>query len=209
MSDVIANFVFLIISLGLAIAGAVVGAWLQHRSWVQQNWDKLRLDRKASALAVVQRASELFDRRLYRQRRLLWAVRGRDPKQIETELEEYRAAVFAWMDNLGRTKAELWASFDRWTATRLETELHDPLAEIGRRIERALLTERGTTLSAEERDLNRLGRSGYEFMQRLLERIQDEDLEGLVGRYRLTLNNWENLSISFLLARLFGLANSR
>lgn len=209
MGDAIANFIFLIISLLLAIAGAAVGAWLQHGSWVQQNWDKLRSERKASALVVVQRASELFDRRLYRQRRLLWAVRGGDPPQIERELEEYRSAVFAWMDNLGRTKAELWASFDRWTATSFERELHDPLAEIGRRIERALRTGHGTMLSAEERDLNRLGRDGYEFMQRLLERIQDEDLEGLAGRYRLALNNWENLSVAYLLARLFGLSHSR
>lgn len=209
MSDALTNFLFLIISLLLAIIGAAVGAWLQHRSWVQQNWDKLRLERRSAALEVVQRASEFFDKRLYRQRRMLWAVRGRDPQQIEIERQEYRKAVFEWMDNLGRTKAELWASFDRWTAVRFENELHDPLAEIGRRIEAALRTANGTKLAAEERDLDRLGRRGYEFMQYLLQRIQDEDLEGLRGHHDLKINNWENLSLSFLLARLFGVAPSR
>jgi hypothetical protein len=209
MGEIAINFVFLVLSLSLAVVGTVVGAWLQHRSWKHQQWEKLREDRTQAALATVERASQLIDRRLYRQRRLLWAVRRGLAAEIEVEKDEYRSAVFQWMDNLGRTKAELWVSFDQWTAISFEDQLHDPFARNGARIERALRTRQGTRLSEEERELNRLGRSSYEFMQQLLGRIQREEINGLVGRYELSYRNWENLTSGFLLARLFGLAAAR
>ncbi|MDB5481920.1 MAG: hypothetical protein JWO83_2973 [Caulobacteraceae bacterium] len=147
----------------------------------------------------------MVDKRLYRQRRFLWAIRRGSPVEIETERQEYRSALFQWMDNLGRTKAELWVSFDKWTAMSFETQIHDRLARNGRRIELALRTGHGTNLTDEERDLDRLGRSSYEFMHRLLERIQREEINGLEGRNELSYRNWDNLSSGFLLARLFGL----
>lgn len=209
MGDVALNFTFLVLSLGLALLGTMVGGWLQHRSWKHQQWEKLRDDRTRAALTTVERASELVDKRLYRQRRLLWAIRRGDGAAIEAERQEYRSAVFQWMDNLGRTKAELWTSFDRWTALSFEEQLHDRFARNGIRLERALRTGQGTKLSDEERELNYLGRASYEFMQRLLERIQREELNGLMGRHELSYRNWENLNSAFLLARLFGLAPSR
>jgi hypothetical protein len=157
----------------------------------------------------VKRASELIDRRLYRQRRLLWAIRRGDAEEIETERREYRSAVFNWMDSLGSLKAELWAGFDRWTAINFEAELHDRFARNGARLELALRTGQGTSLNYEERDLNSLGRSSYEFTQRLLGRIQREELNGLLGHFELSYDNWENLNSTFLLARLFGLAPPR
>src|SRR5665213_298359 len=172
MGEVGVNFIFLILSLGLAVLGAAVGATLQHRSWKHQHWERLRKDRARAALATVERASELIDKRLYRQQRLLWAIRRRDSLEIEAARKEYQSAVYQWMDNLGRTKAELWTSFDRWTAVSFEEQLHDRFARNGRRIEVVLRTGWGTSLSDEEKDLNRLGRSAYQFMQNLLGRIQ-------------------------------------
>lgn len=159
MGEIAINLLFLVLSLLLAVLGTIVGAWLQHRSWMHQQWEKLREDRRRTALATVERASELVDKRLYRQRRLLWAIRGGDRAEIESERGEYRSVVFAWMDNLGRIKAELWTSFDRYTAINFEEELHDVFAKNGRRLELALRTGQGTKLVSEERELNRLGRS--------------------------------------------------
>ncbi|MFN3522008.1 MAG: hypothetical protein ACK4YQ_07145 [Phenylobacterium sp.] len=113
------------------------------------------------------------------------------------------------MDNLGRTKAELWASFDRWTAIRFEQELHDNFARNGRVLESALRSGSKSNLAKEERELNYLGKSSYEFIQRLLERIQREDLNGLTGRYDLSYSNWDNLTSAFLWTRLFGLKSQR
>jgi|SRR5665213_1237744 len=209
MGEVGVNFIFLILSLGLAVLGAAVGATLQHRSWKHQHWERLRKDRARAALATVERASELIDKRLYRQQRLLWAIRRRDSLEIEAARKEYQSAVYQWMDNLGRTKAELWTSFDRWTAVSFEEQLHDRFARNGRRIEVVLRTGWGTSLSDEEKDLNRLGRSAYQFMQNLLGRIQREEISGLQGRHELSYRNWDNLSSAFLWARLFGVMPSR
>jgi hypothetical protein len=209
MGEVVLNFLFLVLSLTLAVVGTAVGAWLQHRSWKHQQWEKLRTERAEAALVTVERASALVDKRLYRQRRLLWAIRRGDPTDLEAERQEYRAAVFEWMDNLGRTKAELWAAFDRWTAVAFERDLHDRFARNGRQLEAALRSGARARLANEERELNKLGKSSYEFMQRLLERIQREDLNGLTGRYELSYRNWENLTSAFLWTRLFGLAPQR
>lgn len=46
-------------------------------------------------------------------------------------------------------------------------------------------------------------------MKRLLVRIQREEINGLMGRFDLSYRNWENLSLAFLWARLFGLAPLR
>jgi hypothetical protein len=209
MGEVVINFVFLVLSLSLAVLGTAIGAWLQHRSWKHQQWEKLRSDRTHAALATVERAATLVDKRLYRQRRFLWAIRRGDSGELEIERQEYRIAVFEWMDNLGRTKAELWASFDRWTAISFEKELHDRFAQNGGRLERALRSGKATRLAEEERDLDRLGRSSYEFMQDLLERIQHEEINGLMGRYELSFRNWNNLTSAFLWSRLFGLSPLR
>lgn len=94
MGEVLLNFLFLVLSLALAVAGTAVGAWLQHRSWKHQHWEKIRTDRAEAALATVERASALIDKRLYRQRRLLWAIRRGDCTELEAERLEYRTAVF-------------------------------------------------------------------------------------------------------------------
>jgi hypothetical protein len=205
MGEVALNLLLLLLSLGLAIVGAFVGAWLQHRSWIHQNWQRIREEKTRIALATVEDAAKLVDRRLYRQRRLLWSLQRRNGADTTVALKDYQDAVAEWMDNLGRLKAELWLSFDRWTAIRFEEEIHDPLARVGRQLERSIRSGLPGALATEERELNRLGRSAYEFIHALLERISSENLNGLVGRDELSYRNWENLSVGFLTRRLFGL----
>ena len=205
MGEVALNLLLLLLSLGLAILGAFIGAWLQYRSWIHQNWQKLREEKTRVARATVEDAAKLVDRRLYRQRRLLWALQRSDTLETASALAEYQNAVAEWMDNLGRLKAELWLSFDRWTAIRFEEEIHDTFARVGRELETSIRHGRPSVFVKEEKELNRLGRSAYEFIHVLLERISSEDLSGLVGRDELSYRNWENLSTGFLARRLFGL----
>lgn len=205
MGDAALNFLFLLISLSLAIIGAIVGAWLQHRSWMNQHWEKVREERTKAALLAVEDAAKLIDRRLYRQRRFLWAARRGPSPELTAARQDYQEVIFEWMDNLGRLKAELWLSFDRWTAVRFEGDVHDEFASVGRRIERAVRGGRPTPLGQEERQLDALGRSSYEFIHELLRRVATEDIRGLSGRDQVSFENWNNLSTGFLLRRLFGL----
>jgi hypothetical protein len=209
MGDFILNFLFLILSLILAAVGAAVGAWLQHRSWIHQQWEKLRANRTQAALETVKYASELIDRRLSRQRQFLWALQQGDLSTLHDAQREYRVAVCKWMENLGRIKTELWAAFGELTVISFESDIHDSFAQNGRSLEREFRNKGSVNLYEHDRFLDRFGRLSYEHMRDLLNRIQREEINGLTGRYKLSYQNWNNLSSAFLWKRLFGLSSQR
>lgn len=204
MGELALNLGLLALSLVLAILGAIIGAWFQQRSWRNQHWEELRLQRIAAASRTAQDLSKFIDRRLYRQRRVIWAVRKGGSEQAAA-IEDYREAIFEWMDNLGRMKAELWQSFGRYTAIDFEDRIHDQFALVGRNIEAQIRKGRVNSLAQEEAALNRLGRTSYEFVHNLLSMISSEDLVGLRGRDIVSFENWDNLSTGFLIKRLFGI----
>lgn len=209
MSDITLNLLFLALSLLLAAMGAAVGGWLQHRSWRHQHWQQVRNERTRAALPVVERASVLVDKRLFAQRRFLWALRSGDQEDIDSALSEYRQAVKDWMENLGRTKAELWNAFDKYTAISFEEILHDKFAANGRKLESRYRSGGNGGLRDEEYELHKLGKRSYEFSQDLLDRIGREEINGLSGHNRLSFQNWENLSSTYLISRLLGLEADR
>lgn len=206
MGELAFNLALLALALALAVLGAAVGGWYQQRAWRNQHFQGFRDQRIAAASKITQDIANLIDRRLYRQRRVIWAIRQGEPADVDQALAEYRGAIFEWMDNLGRIKAELWQSFDRCTAIQFEEQIHDRFAAVGRNIEARIRGTRRGALAQEERDLNTLGRSSYEFVHGLLTRISREDLVGLVGRDTVSYSNWDNLSTGFLLKRLFGVS---
>ena len=103
-------FYFAIGGIG-ALLLAVAAAWLQHRYWVHQNFEKRREEQKTAASAIAYELAHLLDRRLYRQRRFLWALRSGGDAAIEEARAEYQKILFEWNDNFGRIKAALWTSF--------------------------------------------------------------------------------------------------
>lgn len=206
MGELALNLALLVLTLALAVLGAVVGGRYQHRAWRNQHFQGFRDQRITAAGKITQDIARLIDRRLYRQRRVIWALRQGKPADINEALGEYRNAIFEWMDNLGRIKAELWQSFGRYTAIQFEGDIHDRFAAVGRNIEARVRGKNSGPLVQEERDLNSLGRSSYEFVHYLLARISQEDLVGLVGRDTVSYSNWDNLPTGFLIKRLFGVA---
>ncbi|MFN7111055.1 MAG: hypothetical protein ACK4M2_05410 [Brevundimonas sp.] len=209
MSDFGLNALFLVIGTLLAALTAIIAARLAHQNWQNQNWEQKREERRTAALSTVSTISHLIDRRLQRQRRFLWALRRKNPDDRESARLEYALAVTEWMDNLGRSKAALWADFDRYTMVSFEEDVHDEFARIGRSLEAAYRTGRPKPLIDEERDLNKLGRLTYEYTSDLLKKISSEDIRGLRDRWALTYENWDNLSSSYLLSRLFDLGGKR
>jgi hypothetical protein len=207
MNEVALGLGMLAVTIVLTAVGALLGAAYQQRNWALQNWERLRVERVNQAAATVEDVAKLVDRRLYRQRRLLWATRSGSSLELENALRDYREAVFEWMDNLGHLKAELWRSFDRFTAMQFEDQIHTAFASIGRKMQEKIRGKLPGLLSQEERELDRLGRSSYLFVHTLLERIAREDLNGLRGRNIVSFENWDRLSVSFLTKRLLGISS--
>jgi hypothetical protein len=205
MADIFLNLIFVVFSIILAIFGAIVGAWLQHRYWIRQNQENSRTERKNAAFAVAHRTAELIDKRIHRQRRILWAVLGRNPAEIENERLAYKAAVDEWMASLGRIKAELWTSFGKTESFSFEEDIHDLLAANGRKIELSIRNNSITAISGAENELNIISYRSFLYIQNLLSRAQNENIRGLENRNALLYSNWENLSYHYLFSRLFGL----
>ena len=209
MSAFALSALFLAIGSALAALTAIIAAKLAHQNWQNQHWEQKREERRTAALATVNTLSLLVDRRLYRQRKFLWALRRGNEKSLEAARLEYAAVVAEWMENLGRMKASLWADFDRYTMIDFEERIHDEFARIGKSLEAGFRNKRLRNLYTEESDLNRLGKTSYEFSNELLQRINAEDISGLRGRWSLDYENWDNLSSCFLLSRLFDLGKNR
>lgn len=56
------------------VVGGFLGSWLQQRTWDNQNKAELRQDELRRADDVCQQVSKLLDKRLYRMRRLHFAL---------------------------------------------------------------------------------------------------------------------------------------
>lgn len=206
MIDLLLNTLFLSIAIALSILGAIFGAWFQQRNWRHQHREQLRQERRAAALTLVEDLSNLMDRRLYRQRRFIWALRSGHKERICRAITEYNEALFDWNDNYGRIKARLWSLFDRGEFLRFEDEIHNRFQKAGAIIEEvANKMVPISALAAQERELNRLGYQCQLMMKSLLERIAKERLAGLQDQLTVSHDNWDNLSDVFLIKRLFGL----
>jgi hypothetical protein len=108
---------------------ATLAAWLQYRGWVHQNFEKRRDEQKRAATELALEVARHMDRRLYRQRRLVWATRSGN--RIEQAQKEYREALFEWNDNYERIKAALWISFDRHAMLEFEEQIHNEFRLLG------------------------------------------------------------------------------
>lgn len=207
LSDITINFLFATFAIALAILGAIIGAWLQHRYWVRQNQFIKREERVRAAFSVAHRTIEAVDRRITRQRRFLWAIKSGVAEEIERDRISYRAAVDEWMENLGKLKAELWTSFGREEAFFLGEDIHSRLAENGREIEKALRKNNARSFHSIEHELSKISYRSFMFTQDLLDRTHKEKIRGLDNKHLLNYSNWSNLTHSYLIARLFGVSD--
>src|SRR5215468_7568521 len=87
------------------VLGGFLGTWLQQRSWDHQREAQLRQDELRRAEDVCQQVSKLLDKRLYRMRRLYFAL-ALDIEQpdrndrVQASLREYDAVLYEWNDSL-------------------------------------------------------------------------------------------------------------
>lgn len=190
----------------LALIGIVIGAMLQFRNWKHQNRETIRKEQREAAVDVVQQLASLLDRRLYRQRRYLYALYHRaDSARLDEARKEYNFILFEWNDNLGRFKAILTVLFDMRQALNLEG-FHDRFQGTGKNLE--LYDRSGHAdypLHSYEEALNILGAETSNWVAHLLERINCDRLRAYSSLFHVSHSNWDNLSTSYLLKRLFGL----
>jgi hypothetical protein len=107
------------IVVGFVLTTVIGGLWatrLQQRSWERQNDLRLKEDESRRAADVCHELTGLLDKRLYRMRRLYWAIAAfrRDPateQSLNEKLSDYNAALYEWNDRLNLNLALVGSNF--------------------------------------------------------------------------------------------------
>jgi hypothetical protein len=177
--------ILLVIGFGLtSVLGGVLGWFFQSRSWSHQHRVQQRDREREQALKVFEEVSSLLDKRLYRMRLVFWTARrlaqdGGSAEPLEAALDEYRAVVATWNDNLNRSLALVHTYFGGALRDELEDRIYEEFTAIGRALDRFVREARaGTAAEIPPIDgrLRWLGRQVYGFNVRALELLQDARL---------------------------------
>ena len=180
--------------LGFALTTLVGGWWaarLQQRSWDRQNQLRLDEEDRRRAAEVCRELSALLDKRLYRMRRLYWAIEGFAAGRVEEPVlearrKDYDDVLYQWNDSLNTNLAVVGSHFGEAARRRLDL-LYEHFRRVGRGLEGGLgAARRGERLTGFE-DLDgefegwnagSLNNRVYLFVLTLTSQLR----EGLVGR---------------------------
>lgn len=185
-----------VLSIGLGFfLTTVVGGWwasrLQQRSWDRQNQLRLEEEDRKRASDVCRELSALLDRRLYRMRRLYWAIDSFGAGHVEDSVlearrKDYDEVVYQWNDALNTNLALVGSHFGEAARRRLD-RLYEDFRRVGGGLERGLRTVRsGADLSQfplldsefEGWTEGGLNSAVYLFVLTMMSQLR----EGLVGR---------------------------
>ena len=132
--------VLLLVGFALTtVAGGALTYVFQTRAWNHQ-YERQRDDAELEqATRACDEISVLLDKRLYRMK-LLWNAasdRGErlNSPGVDDALRAYRKVLVVWNDNLNRLLAVAETYFGPLVCTRLESDLYEDYAAIGRAIE--------------------------------------------------------------------------
>ena len=180
--------------LGFALTTLVGGWWasrLQQRSWDRQNQLRLEEEDRKRAAEVCRELSGLLDKRLYRMRRLYWAIEGfaagsQEQSVLEARRKDYDDVLYQWNDSLNTNLAVVGSHFGEAARKRLDL-LYEDFRRVGRGLEGGLVAARRgeklvgfQALDSEFEGWNArsLNHSVYLFVLTLTTQLR----EGLVGR---------------------------
>jgi hypothetical protein len=115
------------------VVGGVLGYYFQRRTWDANR----RESERTAAADVFDAISRAMDERLYRMRLVYWGLKGGDEDRISAAMNEYRAALVKWNDNLNRNLALVQRYFGREVWVFLSEVVYEEFAIIGRHLEGA------------------------------------------------------------------------
>lgn len=137
------------IAVGFVLTTLIGGWWagrLQHRSWERQNEMRIREEERRRAAEVCDDLTRLLDKRLYRMRRVYWAVAaairgdgGLDT--LELRLADYNAVLYEWNDRLNANLALIGSHFGTAASDYL-FDLYEDFRAVGRDLEAAVSSTR-------------------------------------------------------------------
>lgn len=170
------------------VVGGFLGSWLQRRTWDHQKEVQLREDEMRRADEVCKRISGLLDKRLYRMRRLFFAL-ALEPEaedkhaRIVNSLKEYNAVLYEWNDNLNLNLAQVGTYFGTSARDWLDGKIYEEYKNIGAELENCLRNSfaasgERTALETVKKNLDSLSSHVYRLGVFMMTQLR----EGNVGR---------------------------
>lgn len=121
------------------VLGGMLGTYLQNRSWSHQYAIQAAAEEREKATEIFEEISRLLDRRLYRMRRLYWALeanRERPPsEQAQKRMEEYVGILYEWNDSINRNLALIQRYFGTHRREVFDEKIGARLRDLGQKIE--------------------------------------------------------------------------
>ena len=119
------------------MGGAFIGTLLQQRAW-RHKWETETAEKRIEiAKQIFEEISKLMDQRLFRVHQLaVWLDRD-DASRIDTAMENYRAVLFDWNDNINRHLALLQMYFGAKIREHFDFQVGAKFVEVGSNIESA------------------------------------------------------------------------
>lgn len=202
-------------TLLIGLTTAVVGSYLQHRSWRNANLEQLRRTEFTEAKAIVHELSKAVDYRLEATRHFSIATSRKE--SVEEARKEYVQAVSEWMRSFNTFKSNIFLYFGRNEMLRFELEVHAHLKRAGDIIARTVrYRDKGWTLSRAHRrefdDIDHhiaLAREAAFFQLRTLnDRIAAGEYGTIQHVNNLEVREHSKITHTFLVQRLLGIKST-
>lgn len=207
MTEIIAVIIGFILS-GL-IGNALLQQW-QHRSWMRQQ-KFLGAEKEYQALVELSNeVSSTLSRRIYKSRRLLWAVRSLSDDYVEDRLREYDSSLVEWNEKLTSMYVRLTIYADYYDRWELDSYFQEPLQQVGIKLEAAVRARRSgktpnySDLYEAEKSLEHIHARSLNFTRGLLKQVVEVRENIYDGRaLAYTASNLEKYSTWELIHALF------
>ena len=201
-------------TLILGIVAAIVGSYLQYRSWRHRYFTELRDRERADAMKLLDDLSQAIDRRLTVQRSYVSKAIRSDVQDADSQ--RHREALDNWMGSFSSFKARIGDLFGYDTVLIFENSVHKSMRDVSALT--ALKVRDGLeNLSAEHRyrfhrieeEMSLAHHTAYRFLRELNGLLAN----GSYGRSQyindIKSNDLSLLTKSYLLRRLLALPDAR
>ncbi len=199
----------------VTVVGGLFAQSLQYRAWSRQqflnNQDKIITELKT----IFVEFDLLLSKRIFRTRRILYALRRGDPEKIRQSLVDYDGVVTEWNDKRNSLQIRLVRVISTRFSEDFEHDLSPKFVGLGAQLEQlakaadnnSLPRNFKATLSRIEGQLNLLNRSSYEFSRELYKSLQNEQARlyhiNKFDRIPETVEELDRISTWFLIKALF------
>lgn len=197
-------------TLTLGVIAAVIGSYLQHRSWRHRTQEDIFQKEFKEATTIVTELGTAVDKRYVAQHAYFRKVETGNAD--EEAISEIREAIDKWLEEFSYFKSKILLYFGNTAARKFETEIHRLLVETTAVIARTkrygyeeLSQDHKIEYDRVLRRMNFTRYVTYKYLNELNERIANREFGRTQLINNIHLGHLDDISRTYLIQRLLGL----